>query len=260
MWGGGDVYEKFMGRWSRLVAAEFLDWLAIAPQARWLDVGCGTGVLTETILRTASTQRVYGIDPFEAQIKQAQFQVMDERVEFIVSDVDSVDLPPNTFDAIVSGLALNFIPDINSALQAMHKLSKPHGIVAAYVWDYSGKMEFLRYFWDAVIQLDSSATTLDEGQLFPICNPIALKNAFSANDFQSIEVIPLDVPTVFQDFDDYWLPFLGGRGPAGAYLATLETAKLDELRELLRQTLPVTTDGTIPLVARAWAIRAQKID
>jgi hypothetical protein len=129
------------------------------------------------------------------------------------------------------------------------------GAIAAYVWDYAGKMELMRHFWDAAVELDAKAATLDEGLRFPLCRPQALEQLFAGAGLEAIEVRAIDIPTPFADFDDYWGPFLGGQGPAPAYAMSLDEDARERLRERIRERIPAGADGSIALSARAWAVR-----
>jgi SAM-dependent methyltransferase len=160
-------------------------------------------------------------------------------------------------DVAVSGLALNFFPDPARGLHEMRRVTTRGGTIAAYVWDYAGKMEFMRHFWDAAVAMSSAARTLDEGSRFPLCRPGALERLFRGAGLMDVHVRSIDVPTQFADFDDFWLPFLGGQGPAPSYVMSLDEATRDELRDRLRRRLPVESDGSIALIARAWAIRGR---
>ena len=251
MWAGGHAYEPYVGRWSRLVAAAFLDWLGAAPRRRWLDVGCGTGALTSSILERADPAGVVGVDPSEHYIAWATAHVHDDRVRFVVAD--AAHLPAGPADVVVSGLAINFMPDPGAALDAMR--ARAPGIVAAYVWDYAGRMELMRHFWDAAAGLDPTAAELDEGVRFPICRPDRLEALWRDHGLVDVATRAIDVPTVFRDFDDYWMPFLGGQGPAPAYAMSLDEGRRGELRDRLHAALPVAEDGSISLTARAWAVR-----
>lgn len=116
-------------------------------------------------------------------------------------------------------------------------------------------MQLIRHFFDAAIELDPKAIEVDEGPRFPICQPDVLGRTFEEAGLQQVEVRPIEVPTVFRDFDDYWLPFLGGQGPAPSYVMSLSEEHRAALREQIRARLPFAPDGSIPLVARAWAVR-----
>ena len=254
-WTSGDHYERFMGRWSRLVAEEFLAWLAIDARARWLDAGCGTGALSETILARATPRRVTGIDPAEAFVAFARHRLPDARIQFRIGDLQSLPVENGGFDIAVAGLVLNFVPEPARALSEMRRAVRPDGTVAVYVWDYAGEMQLLRHFWDAAAALDAAARELDEGRRFPICKPEPLLAAFDEAGFVDVEIRPIDIPTTFRDFDDYWSPFLGGQGPAPTYCASLPDAQREALRGLLCAELSAASDGSIRLKARAFAVR-----
>ena len=220
-WASGESYEHYMGRWSRLVAAEFIVWLGAPPQQHWLDVGCGTGALIRTILERTSPATVHGIDPSPSHIGYARNSFRDDRVSFDVGTVESAQHRSNSNDVVVSGLVLNFMPDPLRAVAHMKRVTRKGGTIAAYVWDYAGKMELMRYFWNAAAALDQSAIALDEGERFPLCQPEPLKELFTATGLEGVDVRPIDIPTRFNDFEDYWTPFLGGQGPAPGYTLSL---------------------------------------
>lgn len=255
VWNSGEAYGVFMGRWSRLVAVEFLQWLAVPTGCKWLDVGCGTGVLTRAILDIANPALVKGIDQAPGFISFAQNNIRDPRADFEVCPAESLGANPNTYDAVVSGLVLNFVPRSDQAVSAMKGATKPGGVVAAYVWDYADKMEFLRHFWNAAVSLDAEAAKHDEGKRFPLCSPERLRELFATQGFREVDVRMIDVTTRFADFADYWAPFLSGQGPAPGYVSSLSAGRQSDLRERLRADLPVSADGTIDLIARAWAVR-----
>ncbi|MBS0454382.1 MAG: class I SAM-dependent methyltransferase [Proteobacteria bacterium] len=256
-WSAGDLYEPYVGRWSRKVAAGFLAWLQIAPHAQWLDVGCGTGALTQAVLRDAQPASVLGIDASAAFVDFAQALTPDPRARYQVGDAQALPLADQSVDAVVSGLMLNFVPSPASALAEMARITRPGGCVAVYLWDYAEGMELIRHFWDAATRLNPAARELDEGRRFAICRPEPLSALFEQAGLARVEVHALDVPTPFQDFDDYWSPFLGGQGPAPAYVMSLPEPERLRLRELLRETLPQGKDGHIALHARAWAARGR---
>jgi hypothetical protein len=157
---------------------------------------------------------------------------------------------------VVSGLVLNFVSDPHAALAEMARATGKGGTIAAYVWDYAGKMELMRFFWDAAAALDPNAASLDEGVRFPLCRPEALTKLFVESGLKDVDVEPLDTTTPFRNFDDYWQPFLGGQGPAPAYAMSLDETARTRLHDRIRERLPIDANGSISLVARAWAIRA----
>lgn len=257
VWAAGDLYEPYVGRWSRLVAREFLAWLAVPSGKDWLDVGCGTGALTQAIVDQGAPRSVVGVEPSQGFIEHARARVGAERARFQIGDAQALPLAAASVDASVSGLVLNFVPKPPLAAAEMTRVVRPGGVVAAYVWDYAGGMELMRVFWDAAASLDAASGELDEGGRFPLCRPEPLRDLFAAAGLHEIEVRAIDVPTHFRDFDDYWSPFLGGQGPAPGYAMSLAPARRDELRERIRTQLPVDAGGAIRLVARAWAVRGR---
>jgi len=257
VWAAGDAYERYVGRWSRLVAPDFLDWLEAAPGWRWLDVGCGTGALSATILHRAQPAGVTGLDSSEGFLARARQHLQDPRVVFDEGDAQVLPYDDAQFDVAVSGLVLNFVPDQTRMLAEMRRVVGPGGTVALYVWDYAERMELMRHFWDAAAALDPAAGKLEEGLRFPICRPGPLADLVRATGLQAVETTAIDVPTVFADFDDYWSPFLGGQGPAPGYCMSLPEEARARLRERLKQTLPIGPDGRIALTARAWAVRGR---
>ncbi|HEX5220910.1 MAG TPA: methyltransferase domain-containing protein [Verrucomicrobiae bacterium] len=255
IWDGGAAYESYVGRWSRLVAREFLGWLNVPPGSRWLDVGCGCGALTQTIRECAMPETVHGVDRSPEFITFARQQMSDERVRYDTGDAKKLSAKTSTYDAVVSALALNFFPDPPQAVAEMVRVARPGGLVAAYVWDYAGRMELMRHFWNAAVALDPSAGVLDEGRRFPLCQPEPLRELFQSAGLDEAEIRAIDIATKFENFDDYWKPFLGGQGPAPSYAMALGEEQRAALGKKIRATLPIAEDGSIQLVARAWAAR-----
>jgi SAM-dependent methyltransferase len=253
VWAVGKAYEPYIGRWSRLVAAEFVAGLEVAGGAAWLDLGCGTGALSRAVLEAAGPALVVGADPSAGFLAHARAQ-LDGRACFVVADARRLPVGDARFEAVVSGLVLNFVPDPARAVREMARVARPGGRVAAYVWDYAGRMELIRHFWDAAAALDPAAAELDEGRRFGLCQPEPLGRLFRDAGLADVGVRPIEVATRFRDFDDYWDPFLGGQGPAPGYALSLGEPGRAALREALRGRLPVAGDGSIPLVARAWAV------
>ena len=253
-WASGDAYEPYVGRWSRLVAREFLNWLDVDFGREWLDVGCGTGALSEAILQETAPSRVKGIDRSDDYVAYVRRQIRDNRARFEVGDAQTIPDDTASYDAVASGLVLNFIPRPARAVSEMMRVAKPAGIVAAYVWDYAGKMQLMRHFWNAAAALDPQAIDLDEGRRFPLCQPGPLMELFQGVGLRNVEVRAIDISTDFTDFDDFWSPFLGSQGPAPGYAMSLSEERRVALRERIRAGLPFALDGSIPLVARAWAV------
>ncbi|MGW2723157.1 class I SAM-dependent methyltransferase [Streptomyces sp. NPDC001492] len=258
VWTAGDAYERYMGRWSRLVAEEFVAWLACAPGAQWLDVGCGSGALTSAVARRCGPRTLLGVERSAGFVAAARAHGSPPAL-FARADAQALPVGEAAVDVVVSGLVLNFLPEPAAAVAEAARVVAPGGLVAAYVWDYAEGMGFLRHFWEAVTVVDpTSAAELDEGRRFPLCRPAPLRRLWSEATLVEVEVTPLEIPTRFIDFADLWDPFLSGQGPAPGYVASLAPAAEEQLRETLRERVPTRPDGSIGLRARAWGVRGRK--
>lgn len=257
-WTSGAAYDQWMGRWSRLLAHEFLKWLDLPPGLRWLDVCCGSGMLSEAIVEHTAPGSVVGIDASREQIAFANRHRGRPNVTFETGDATSLRFADSSFDVAVCGLGLNYIPEPVRALEEMRRVVRSGGIVAGYVWDYADGARFLREFWDVATEIDSEASAFDQARRFPLCNPDGLRGLFERGKLEDLAVGALDIVTRFTSFEDYWEPLLiSGQGSAPNYLATRDRRIQDAIRERLRAKLPAVADGTIELPARAWAIRGR---
>jgi SAM-dependent methyltransferase len=252
-WEHGDAYELFIGRWSSLVAIEFLNWLELPSGLRWVDIGCGTGALSEVILDTQDPTSVVGVEPSAGFVRVAQERLGD-RAAVYEAPAEKLPLPDGSADIVVSGLVLNFIADLPAALAEMKRIAAD-GIVSAYVWDYTGGMEMLCLFSDAANEVDPNGSPT-ESRRFPLCSPDALTAAFVDAGLNDPEVVPLDIAMPFADFDDLWLPFTGGQGAGPSYLVTQPATTQAEIKENFRRRVPTNADGSISLTGRAWGIQA----
>ena len=254
-WHVADAYERYVGRWSRRVAVDFVRRLDPQAGLRWLDVGCGTGALTSAVLAAADPAEVVGVDPSEGFLAHARNLLGGPRALFEIGDAGALPFPDGRFDVVVSGLVLNFVADPAGAATELARVAAPGGTVAAYLWDYTDGMQMIRHFWDAAAALDPVAVGQAEGTRFPLCRPEPMRELWTGAGLGGVTVDAIEVTTAFRDFDDFWTPFLGGQGPAPEYLATLDDERRTALRDLLRDRLPVHADGSITLSARAWAVR-----
>jgi SAM-dependent methyltransferase len=244
VWEAGDAYEAYVGRWSREVAAHFVGWLAVPGGRRWLDAGCGTGALTSAIRSACNPIQVVGVDPSRG--------FLAGRHAVAAGDAMALPVASGRFGAVVSGLALNFVPQPAAAIAEFVRAAAPGGVVASYVWDYAEGMRMMRLFWDAATEVDPAAADLDEAHRFAICHEKALAEAWAQAGLNDVATRLIEIPTVFAGFDDYWQPFLGGQGAAPAYLARLPADQRTAIRDRLRARLG---DRTIMLTASAWAVR-----
>lgn len=256
-WSVGQSYEHYMGRWSRRVAAEFLRWLDTSADRDWLEVGCGTGALTQTILSLAAPKSVLATDQSADFVTHAEAETPDDRVTFRVADAMRLPCADASVDIVTSALVLNFIPDKLAALAEMCRVLRPGGLLSFYVWDYpGGGMGFIDAFWQAAAEIDPKAAELDEGRRFPFCTRDGLAQLCDQAGITGATVAPIQTETRFPDFDAFWHPFTLGAGPAPGYCKSLPENQRIALKRHLASKLG--TDGPIILPARAWAVRAPR--
>lgn len=246
----GDVYDRFMGRFSVPLALVFADFAGVGPPMRVADVGAGTGALTGELVRRLGADRVGAADP------SAQF-VAAHRKRF--REVDAQEAPAerlpwgdDEFDAALAQLVLRFVHDPDAAAAEMRRVVRPGGVVAACMWDGHG-MEMLRITWESVKAIDPDAT--DESGM-PFQSEPELRELFEQAGFADVATGPLDVIASYEDFEDIWSALLGGAGPAGAYAVSLDEERRAALRDEFHSRLGNPT-GSFRLPARAWAVRGR---
>ena len=257
-WTSGADYDQWMGRWSRLLTQEFLTWLDLPAGLRWIDLCCGSGVVTEAIAERNAPASIVGIDVSVDQINFARQHRAQPNRRFETADAMNLPFAGASFDVAVCGLGLNYIPDPARGLEEFCRVIRPGGTVAVYVWDYAKGARFLREFWDAAIALDTDAAAADQARRFPICTLEGLRGLFEQAGLEDLTLHSLEIVTRFTSFDDYWEPLLTGQGSAPNYLATRNKKIQEGIRERLRAALPVDAEGAIELPARAWAIRGRR--
>ena len=255
-WEASDPNEYYMGRWSRLVAESFVAWLSPATRLNWLDIGCGSGALSEVIINNCKPAALTAIDQSKNFVKTTQKR-LGSRAHCRVGNAPSLPLKESSVNIAVAGLVLNFIPEPEKALSEMRRVTCAGGMIAIYLWDYAGKMDFLRHFWDVAVEIKPESLNLHESNRFPDSNAVVLKKLFENAGFVNIETTSIEIATHFRDFDDYWKPFLGGQGPAPSFVLSMNEDEKSKLRNALRMRLPIGLDGSISMVARACAAKGK---
>jgi SAM-dependent methyltransferase len=256
MFEAAEAYERFMGRWSRLLAPSLVDFTDLPDRGQVLDVGSGTGALAFSIARLRVHCQVVGIDPSKQYVGYANSRnPFPARARFRVGDAQKLPFSDATFENSLSLLVFNFIPDRKTALREVGRVTKPGGWVSAAVWDYGAGMRMLRVFWDAAGTVDPTAQKFDELHM-PLCRAGELGELWKQSGLERVEERPLDITMRFESFADYWDPFLLGQGPAGAYLRTVEGDRRQALRSEVKRQLALTAeDAPFSIPARAWAVR-----
>ncbi len=255
MFANADAYERFMGRWSRLVAPQLVDFAGVPDGGKLLDVGSGTGALAFALAEQKPQVSVRGIDPSGEYVEYANSRnPFPGRVTFEMGDAQQLRFAGAAFDGSLSLLVFNFIPDAGKALRELCRVTKPGGKISAAVWDYGEAMRMLRAFWDAAVSIDSKAERLDERHM-PLCRAGELAGLWRRGGLQNIREQPLMITMKFQSFADYWDAFLLGQGPAGAYVATLRPGEVGALRAAVKNRVSPSAEGTpFTLSARVWSV------
>lgn len=257
-WSAAEHYERYMGRWSRRIATRYLDWLAPPRDAAWLDLGCGTGALTQTIMTRCQPRTITAIDQSADFVAQARATTSDAqvRLRFEVADAQKIPLDDASVDVAASALVINFVPDKVAALREMKRVAKPGGLVSFYVWDYpGGGMGFMRAFWNAATALEPKALELAEARRFAFCTPDGLAALAADAGWASPTVDKIEIETRFASFEDFWQPFTLGAGPAPGYCVSLPEDKRAALKQRLLDD--VGGAGPVSFPARAWAVQAR---
>ena len=256
MFADAEAYERFMGRWSRLVAPRLVDFTALPPTGRVLDIGSGTGSLSFSLAERKPQLRIVGLDPSQQYVAYASSRNrFAARASFEVGDAQQLRFSDASFDAALSLLVFNFIPDPRKALSELRRVTRPGGKISAAVWDYGAGMRMLRTFWDAAVHSDPHAEKLDEKHM-PLCRAGELSALWKQGGLENVREQSIAIKMKFESFPDFWDPFLLGQGPAGAYVRRLDPGRLQTLRIEVQRLLSRTHENKpFVLPARVWAVR-----
>jgi SAM-dependent methyltransferase len=249
----GAAYERFMGRWSRAAGAVFLDWLAPSPGARWLDVGCGTGVFTQLVLDRCAPAAISAVDPAQPQIDHARRHRGRQRATFQIADAQALPFADSTFDVVASALAINFIPDRFRAVSEMRRVARPGGVVAGYVWDFAAERS---PSWPLRLGMRQWGVDVPDVPGARASSLGALDSLFERAECQGVATTSIDVALPFADFDEFWRAQTPSHSPIANAIAAMTESERLRLIEAVRNELPCCPDGRIEYSARANAIKA----
>ncbi|HEY7578074.1 MAG TPA: methyltransferase domain-containing protein [Acetobacteraceae bacterium] len=247
----GAAYERGMGRWSRLAGEIFVDWLAPPAGRRWVDVGCGSGAISELLYQRCAPAEVQGVDPSSAQLAFARERPGAKDAVFQIGDAMALPFANDRFDAAVMALVIFFVPDPAKGVAEMARVVRPGGTVAAYAWDMAGG----GFPWDQV-----RAALRDVG-IAPLSPPSvaasrmdALRDLWAGAGLRSVETREITVQRSFADFDEYWTMSTGA-GSIRPTVAAMPRGDVERLKQLVRARLPVDASGRITYSARANAVK-----
>ena len=239
-----------MGRYSKRLARPFADFAQIELGQRVLDVGCGPGALTSEIAIRVGAELTAAADPSAGFARACAESVAGADVR--TASAEELPWPSGSFDAVVSQLVVSFLGDADAGVVEMRRVLRPGGTLAACSWDYVGEMQMLRTFWDAALALDPA--TPDERRVMAYTDRDSLRELWLRAGLRDVETAPLAVQAEYDDFDDYWQPFLTGTGPGGRYCVSVDADHQAALRKACFRRLGAPA-GPFTLSARAWAVR-----
>jgi len=248
----GDAYDRFMGRYSVLLAPKLIEFAGVEPGMRALDVGCGPGALTRALADRVGAENVAAADPSEPLAAACAERV--PRADVRVAGAEKLPWEDDRYDAGLSQLVVNFMDDAVAGVGEMCRVVRPGGVVASCTWDYADGMLMLRTFWESARALDADAP--DEGRTMRFQTATDLAGLWSKVGLANVDTAALVVAARYEGFDDFWEPFTLGVGPGGAYCVSLDAERQDALREECRRSLG-NPEGPFTLTARAWAVRGE---
>jgi SAM-dependent methyltransferase len=250
-------YERFMGRWSRLLAPPFMTFAGVKNGDRVLDVGTGTGSLAAAVESSMPGSEIVGVDPSEGFIAYAQKHVASNRANFEVGDAQALKFKDAAFDDTLALLVMNFIPDPSKAVAEMRRVTRPQGVVSACVWDYDAGMQMLRFFWDEAVAIEPAIEPKDERHM-KLSHQGELGDLWRKAGLIDVREQPLVINQAYSSFNDYWEPFTKGAGPGGAFVVSLSQDRRQQLEARMRKRLlGDRQDGPFTLTARAWCVRGE---
>jgi SAM-dependent methyltransferase len=251
----GAAYERYMGKWSQLAGATFLDWLAPTPGLRWLDVGCGNGAFTELFVERCAPASVDGIDPSEEQLAHARTRLALRAAQFQRGDAMAQPFPDNAFDVAVMPLVIFFVPDPPKGVAEMVRVVGPGGTVAAYAWDMAGggfpyemlRSEMRNLGIDVPVPPSLDASRID-----------SMRDLWARAGLDLVQTREITAQRTFVNVDDYWKTILGGPS-IKPKLEALTPANLALLKARVQARLSEDVSGRISCTARANAVRGRVV-
>jgi len=242
-----EAYDRFMGRYSIQLAAQMADLAGVRDGQRVLDVGCGPGALTAELVMRVGSAAVSAVDPSEPFVAAARAR--NPGVAVLQASAERLPFPDETFDAALAQLVVHFMTDPVAGLMEMARVTRPDGVVAACVWDHAGGRGPLGVFWQAARELDPRVH--DESRLAG-AREGHLAELFASAGLRAVQETTVSATVEHPRFEEWWEPYTGGVGPAGAHVASLDPEGQARLRETCRGLLP---SAPFVLTARAWAVR-----
>ncbi len=246
-----EAYDRFMGRFSTLLAPQFADYAGVTPGAglRALDVGCGPGALTAELVARLGPHQVVAIDPSEPFVAAARER--HPEVDIRQAPAERLPLETGSVDAALAQLVVHFMADPQQGVREMARVAVPGGTIAVCVWDHAGGRGPLSTFWRAVADVtpdapDESFQTGSRGG--------DLSRLLTSAGLVDVEESDLTVTRTMSSFDEWWQPYQLGVGPAGDHVASLDEPRRNELVQRCRELLG---EAPFDVGATTWVARGR---
>lgn len=249
----GEGYDRWTARWSEQMARDLVPWLGVRRDARWLDVGCGTGVVTDAIMDVAWPGAVTGIDGSDPYLEVARRKVPGARFDH--GDASALPYPDQSFEAVVSSLLIAYLPDPAAALRELVRVTVPGGVVGVVVWDQ--ELDLLRHYRQAATEA-GAPDVLREFPSHDLEREGALAEGLAGAGLRDVQTRRLTPRVIFDGFDEYWAALLGRKGRTVEHLESLPAAKQATLRELLRALVEPKPGAKVAVEATAWAGKGRR--
>jgi SAM-dependent methyltransferase len=255
MFADGSVYERLMGRWSRIAGRQFIDWLRPSEGLVWLDVGCGNGAFTEEIVGHCAPAAVAGIDPSDGQIDYASKRPGMGVATFQVGDSQDLPYPDQSFDVATMALVIAFVPDLAKGVAELARVIRPGGTAAAYMWDLPAMSLPLGPIYRTLRDMELTAPVPPSADF---STRDAMEGLWRDAGFEDVETTVITITVNFSDFDDFWTSTTLPAGPHAKFVASLPEDARHELRRRLRAGLPTAADGSISYASSANAVKGRR--
>lgn len=250
----GKAYERFMGRWSKIVGQSFLGWLDVPQGLRWLDSGCGNGAFTDELIARAAPASVVAVDPSEGQLAFARTRPGSAMAQFQIGDAQSLSFPDDSFDVAVMALVIAFLPEPAKAVAGMTRVVRPGGTVATYMWDLEAGGSPTSPMFRAMTSLGMTPLAIPNA---PASRLEAMRDFWQAAGLESVETTVIRIPVSFDNVDDFWNTISSSGGPAGKLIEAMPAEAQQQVRKRLSEQLRPGDDGRISYEAFANAVKGR---
>jgi ubiquinone/menaquinone biosynthesis C-methylase UbiE len=248
-----DAYDRHVGRYGPELARQMIRVTGVRPGQRALDVGCGTGALTDVLAKALGTGNVAAIDPSERFVAACRARLPAAEVR--VGIAEELPWADGEFDAVLAQLVVDGMNDAPRGAEEMRRVVRPGGAVSACVWDFDKGMTLLRAVWDAALEVDAElARSFGADRRNPFSRPHELEELWRTTGFAQVELGQVEAGADYTDLDDLWYPFENGVGNLGRFHKALDERSREQFKRGAAERLG-SPSGPFHLTATAWYVR-----